>query len=103
MKGQKSPQKTAYLATAEKPTVYGGWAVEILGLKLVTHHPVIEAVSARRRERNFPQRQACKSRLTVRKFRLEGFSSSVEAGLPFRAPALMVCVKHRTDKYLEAP
>ncbi len=33
--------------------------VETVGLKLVTHHPVIEPVSALRRERKFlPQRQA---------------------------------------------
>ena len=38
--------------------------VEVVGLKLVTHHPVIEPVSAPRRERKFPtQRQAGKSRL----------------------------------------
>jgi hypothetical protein len=38
------------------------WVVEVVGLKLGTHHPVIEPVSALRRERNFrPQRQAGKS------------------------------------------
>jgi hypothetical protein len=37
--------------------------VEVVGLKLVTHHPVIEPVSAPRRERKFPmQRQAGESR-----------------------------------------
>jgi len=35
-----------------------------VGLELVTHHPVIEPVSAPRRERKFPtKRQAGKSRL----------------------------------------
>jgi hypothetical protein len=38
--------------------------VELVGLKLGTHHPVTEPVSAMRRERKFPpQRQAGKSRL----------------------------------------
>jgi hypothetical protein len=40
--------------------------VELVGLKLGTHHPVIEPVSAMRRERKFPpQRQAGKSRLII--------------------------------------
>jgi hypothetical protein len=43
---------------------YRVWMVEVVGLKLVTHHPVIKPVSAPRRERKFTtQRQACKSRL----------------------------------------
>ena len=40
--------------------------VEVVGLKLVTHHPVIEPVSAVRREQKFPtRRQACKSGLVA--------------------------------------
>jgi hypothetical protein len=38
--------------------------VEVIGLELETHQPVIEPVSAPRRERKFPmQRRARKSRL----------------------------------------
>ena len=45
-----------------KPTVYEDWVVETVGLKLGTHHPVVEPVSASRRERKFPmQRQAVKT------------------------------------------
>jgi hypothetical protein len=37
------------------------WVVEVIGLELETHHPVIEPVSASRRERKFlMQRQAGK-------------------------------------------
>jgi hypothetical protein len=40
------------------------WVVETEGLELVAHHPVIEPVSASRRERKFlMQRQARKRRL----------------------------------------
>jgi hypothetical protein len=39
---------------------------KVVGLKLVTHHPVIKLGSAARRERNFStQRQARKSRLNT--------------------------------------
>jgi hypothetical protein len=60
----KIPAGTPYLASPRKPSVCKGWVVELVGLKLATHHPVIEPVSAMRRERKFPpQRQAGKSRL----------------------------------------
>jgi hypothetical protein len=60
----KIPAKTPYLASYRKRAVCKDWMVEVVGLKLVTHHPVIEPVSAPRRERKFPmQRQAGKSRL----------------------------------------
>jgi hypothetical protein len=37
--------------------------VEVIGLELETHHPVIEPISASRRERKFlMRRQACKHR-----------------------------------------
>jgi hypothetical protein len=37
---------TPYLASYRKRPVCGDWMVEVVGLKLVTHHPVIEPVSA---------------------------------------------------------
>jgi hypothetical protein len=56
--------ETPYLASCRKFGVCEGWVVELVGLKLGTHHPVIEPVSALRRERKFPpQRQTGKSRL----------------------------------------
>jgi hypothetical protein len=33
------------LAPCRKPAVYEDWMVEVVGLKLVTHHPVIKPVS----------------------------------------------------------
>jgi hypothetical protein len=58
------PAETPCLASCRKPAVYEDRMVEIVGLELVTHHPVIEPVSAPRRERKFPtKRQAGKSRL----------------------------------------
>jgi hypothetical protein len=53
LSGQKSPQKTPYLGSSRKPAVCKGWVVEVVGLKLVTHHPVIEPVSARAGNGNF--------------------------------------------------
>ena len=58
------PAETAYLASSPNNAVCKGWVVEVVGLKLGTHHPVIESVSALGWERKFPpQRQAGKSRL----------------------------------------
>jgi hypothetical protein len=51
---------------AKKPPERPLWSAEteVIGLELETHHPVIEPVSAPRRERKFPmQRRARKSRL----------------------------------------
>ena len=46
--------------------------VEVVGHKLATHHPVIEPVSALRRERKFPpQRQAGKRRLITRERQIQ--------------------------------
>jgi len=42
----KIPAQTPYLASRRKRAVCGDWMVEIVGLKLVTHQPVIEPVSA---------------------------------------------------------
>jgi hypothetical protein len=56
--------ETPYSESYRKRAVCEDWMVELVGLKLGTHHPVIEPVSAMRRERKFPpQRQAGKSRL----------------------------------------
>ena len=40
------PAETPYLTSCGKRAVCGDWMVEIVGLKLVTHQPVIEPVSA---------------------------------------------------------
>jgi hypothetical protein len=40
------PAETPYSASYRKRAVCGDWMVEALGHKLVTHHPVIEPVSA---------------------------------------------------------
>jgi hypothetical protein len=39
------PAETPYLASYRKRAVCKDWMVETVGLKLVTHHPVIEPVS----------------------------------------------------------
>src|SRR5258705_12993088 len=39
------PAGTPYLASCRRPAVCKDWVVEVVGLKLVTHHPVIEPVS----------------------------------------------------------
>ena len=39
------PAETPYLALWRKRAVCKDWMVEVVGLKLVTHHPVIEPVS----------------------------------------------------------
>jgi len=39
------PAKTPYPASYGKPAVCEDWMVETVGLKLVTHHPVIEPLS----------------------------------------------------------
>jgi len=49
-KWPKNPAETPYLASHRKHTVCKGWMVEVVGLKLATHHPVIEPVSAQARE-----------------------------------------------------
>jgi hypothetical protein len=60
----ENPAETPYLVSYRKRAVCKDWMVEVVGLKLVAHHPVIEPVSAPRRERKFPmQRQAGESRL----------------------------------------
>ena len=41
------PAETPYLASYWKRTVCKDWMVEVIGLELETHHPVIEPVSAR--------------------------------------------------------
>jgi hypothetical protein len=40
------PAGTLYLASYRKRAVCKGWVVEVVGHKLVTHHPVFEPVSA---------------------------------------------------------
>jgi hypothetical protein len=45
IKGRKSTQKARERALSEKYTVREDWMVEIVGLELETHHPVIEPVS----------------------------------------------------------
>src|SRR6266481_4251664 len=40
------PAETPYLASYRKRAVCEDWMVEVVGHKLVTHHPVIEPVSA---------------------------------------------------------
>jgi hypothetical protein len=42
------PAETPYLTSCQKRAVCGDWMVEVVGLKLATHHPVIEPVSATR-------------------------------------------------------
>jgi hypothetical protein len=44
------PAETPYLTSCRKRAVCGDWMVEVVGLKLATHHPVIEPVSAQARE-----------------------------------------------------
>jgi hypothetical protein len=39
------PAETLSSARYRKPAVCGDWVVEIVGLELETHHPVIEPVS----------------------------------------------------------
>lgn len=41
----KVPAETPYLGSCQKPAVYEGWMVEVIGLELATHH-LIEPVSA---------------------------------------------------------
>ena len=41
------PVETPYLASYRNRAVCGDWMVEVIGLKLWTHHPVIEPVSVR--------------------------------------------------------
>jgi hypothetical protein len=40
------PPETPYLASSRNGAVCGDWVVEVVGLKLGTHHAVIEPVSA---------------------------------------------------------
>jgi hypothetical protein len=40
------PAETPYLASYRERAVCKGWVVELVGLKLVTHQPVIEPVSS---------------------------------------------------------
>jgi hypothetical protein len=42
------PAETPNLASYRKPAVCGDWIVEVIGLELETHRPVIEPVSAER-------------------------------------------------------
>jgi hypothetical protein len=42
------PAETTYLALFRNREVCGDWMVEVIGLELETHHPVIEPVSAER-------------------------------------------------------
>ena len=51
------PAETPYLASSPKCAVCEGWVVGAVGLELETHHPVIEPVSALRRERKFSMRR----------------------------------------------
>ena len=56
-----------------------------LGFKLETDHPVIEPVSAMRRERKFPpQRQAGKSRLITQQRQIQRRAGSEKAPVPAR-------------------
>src|SRR5260221_2851287 len=56
------PAETRYLASCRKRVVCGDWMVELVGLELVTHHPVIEPSLHQSRERKFlMQRQAGKN------------------------------------------
>jgi hypothetical protein len=58
------PAETPYSESYRKRAVCEDWMVEVIGLKLATHHPVIEPVSTPSRERNFPmRRQERKGRL----------------------------------------
>ena len=47
----------ALLRVSQRLHNYGVWVVEAVGHKLVTHQPVIEPVSAQRRERNFKRQR----------------------------------------------
>ena len=47
------PAETPYLTSCRKRAVCGDWMVEVAGLKLETHHPVIEPVSTRAGNGNF--------------------------------------------------
>ena len=70
-------------------TICGDWVVELVGLKLGTHHPVIEPVSAMRRERKFPpQRQAGKRRLITQERQIQR-----RAKAPIPAHELRDCLR----------
>jgi hypothetical protein len=59
--GDEIPAETASFRSTTVSAVREDWMVEVIGLELETHHPVIEPVSASRRERKFlMQRQAGK-------------------------------------------
>jgi hypothetical protein len=61
---QKLPARAGYFYSKALCAAWEDWVVEIVGLELETHHPVIEPVSASPRERKFPmQRQAAKHAL----------------------------------------
>ena len=69
-----------------------GRMVETVGLKLVTHHPVIEPVSALRRERKYPpRRQAGKSRLITWQRQIQRPAGSEKAPIP--ADELRDCLR----------
>ena len=86
------PAATPYLASYRKRPVCGDWVVELVGLKLGTRHPVIEPVSAMRRERKFPpQRQAGKSRLITEQKQIQRRAGSEKAPIP--VPELRDCLR----------
>jgi hypothetical protein len=49
----KIPVETTYLASYRKRAACEDWMVEVIGLELETHHPVIEPVSAMAGNGNF--------------------------------------------------
>ena len=58
------PTETTPFESARKSAVWKDWMVELVGLELVTHHPVIEPSLRQSRERKFlMQRQAGKNGL----------------------------------------
>jgi hypothetical protein len=59
-----NPRGNGLFSVYRKRTVCKDWMVEVIGLKLATHHPVTEPVSTPSRERKFPmQRRGRKGRL----------------------------------------
>jgi hypothetical protein len=71
----KNPEYGFKCARTSRPNLAAG--------KLRTHHPVIEPVSALRRERKFPpQRQAGKSRLIAWQIQFQRRAGSEKAPIP---------------------
>jgi hypothetical protein len=62
----KIPPETPYLASFRKCAVCGDWMVEVVGLELETHQPVIERVSTKAGNGSLWCRDRCAKRALLR-------------------------------------